>query len=155
MFGALIAVSCKEEEPENTPAVEGMATYKGTMFVNSNLPNDTTSTGAPQTQWEKVPAGTKITLSINAIDLVSNPDFSYDYGTRTFSATTDANGNYSISVPAINGSTYDVVLDDFKIDVLTGYQNNQPVFDEDQLQSYGSTGVSLTTGQTKIQDFYY
>jgi len=59
------------------------------MFVNSNTPNDTTASGAPQLQWETVPTGTKITLSIDAIDLVDNPDFSYDYGIRTFSALTD------------------------------------------------------------------
>ncbi len=155
LFSAFLVASCDKDEETSSPAPEGMATYKGKMFVNSNTPNDTTASGAPQLQWETVPTGTKITLSIDAIDLVDNPDFSYDYGIRTFSALTDANGDFTISVPAKNATTYDVVLDDFKIDVLTGYQNNQPVFNEEQLFSFGSTSVTLTVGQTKIQDFYY
>ena len=156
LFSAFLVASCDKDEEKSSPAPEGMATYKGKMFVNSNLPNDTTAFGAHQTQRETVPTGTKVTLSIDAIDLLDNPDFSYDYGIRTFSALTDANGDFTISVPAKNATTYDVVLDDFKIDVLTGYQGTiLPVFNEEQLFSFGPTSVTLTVGQTKIQDFYY
>jgi len=46
---------------------------------------------------------------------VDNPDFIYDYGVRTFSVLTDSNGDFTISVPAKNATTYDVVLEDFNI----------------------------------------
>ena len=95
--GAVALASCNKVEEPVAPAEPGSATIKGTLWANTNEDNDTDQWGWYQYNAEKAPAGILVTAVVNGYDLDRTPDGSYDYPDYKFTATTDANGEFTIS----------------------------------------------------------
>jgi len=96
----LIYVGCKKKTIETTPL--GTATVTGHVFANLDLTNDTNSSG----NWEygTTPdpvAGMRVFAVVNYYYLDQTPNGgTNDYKTKTFETLTDANGQYTLSLPA-------------------------------------------------------
>lgn len=158
----LVAVACEKEE--QTPREAGSATVKGVMEVNSNTANDTLSDGTFDLKWEAVPAGTKLTFIIDGGDLDPNPDPSYDYKDQLYSAETDADGAYSVDIPAYETPIdAEVQFDDFETDVIEfgtdpgdTTATGQPATVETRTTfSRPSAFVTIYDGAVVVQDYQY
>jgi hypothetical protein len=97
--------SCKKEL--QTPVEPGSATIQGRIWANLNETNDTLSDGssaigtaAEISKREFAPQGTVVTFTIKGADLDQTPQAGYPYKDVVRTATVDASGNYTVSVPA-------------------------------------------------------
>ncbi|MCH2235701.1 MAG: hypothetical protein MK078_15785 [Crocinitomicaceae bacterium] len=100
-IAALAFTSCKEEV--STTSELGEATINGTIWADLDL-TDTDVEGIE---------GMPVTITVNTRDWDPTPDFSYSYEQKVYSATVDANGAYSITVPATTqGYTVTLVYGD-------------------------------------------
>ena len=107
----VIAVSC-EDEMSNEPFENGTALIQGTALVNLDFTND-----VPVVVYESVPQGVRIYAEINAMDLVQFPSGGVNYGTILTDTVIDANGNFTLEVPAnAKNVTVNFFADDFSAD---------------------------------------
>ena len=106
----LFFAACKKDTPTTTST---LTILKGEVFANLDYTNDTIGNLTPFFK-EHAKAGTVITVLVNPNDLQSNPDTSKKYDDYRYTATVDANGAYSVSIPAKNnGTKVKIVQDDF------------------------------------------
>lgn len=141
-FGLMITLnSCKKKEEETTPAtLTSTATIKGKVRAELDTDN---------TDLEAAPATIFVTL--DSQDLVDNPQ--YDNKSLTYSGSVDANGDYSISIPA-GSKPFSVTISgsDFV------YMQNQPSPIEDIRTKYDitpRTSSDITSGKVIVEDFVY
>lgn len=146
-FLFLVFVSCKKEEPEPfTPTdVTGTTVVKGNVNKNIITPNGSggwISTG-------RVPAKpVTVSVKVNKNSLYPN---SSAQGADVYSAVTDDNGNYSITVKTnANGVTAQITVDGFTgtLDTLIN-----GTYKTGLLSTY--TGVSFSTTLVMGQNFTY
>ncbi len=98
----LFTQSCKKDNEENKTSnvVMGSATITGRITADMILNNGT----------KEGVAGIKITGRINTADLITTGNVAAGGLTRTYEATTDANGNYTLTVE-VNSKPVGVTLD--------------------------------------------
>lgn len=145
--------SCeKDSDTQNTtPVTElGKATIKGNIAADLDLTNGTATESLE---------GITVTVVINNQDLVNNYTTWYwgniSNGYRTYSATTDASGNYTVEVEAatkaVNATVYTPYL-------VNANQKNE-LGATSSKTFYNSTGssfnLSLFKGQSYTQNFEY
>lgn len=98
LLAVLVLVSCSKKE-ETVTAEPGKATITINLEVNSDVTNDTTSTGAPQTNYELIPDGTVVTFEVDSRDLQENPVSGYNYDKLYYTGSV-SNGSVTVEVPA-------------------------------------------------------
>lgn len=70
---------------------------------------------------EPAQAGTKVKVVIDSQQFVSSPQPGVQYQNLTYTTTLDADGNFSIEVPALDGSTQTTIyFDSFKANQVQG-----------------------------------
>lgn len=143
-FSLLITLnSCKKKEEEKTPAaLTSTATIKGKVWADLDL----TNAGS-----EAAPAGTKLFVTIDSEDLVDNPQ--YDNKTLIYEASVDANGNYSISVPAGN-KAFNVRISGVDFEYNTILSSN-PQTTSRSIYSTNGANPAINAGTISINDIYY
>lgn len=151
-MASLLVVSCAKEE-QSVPEAPGTATVKGMAYANIDETNDTTATGAFQTQYEAAPNGTKIIFSIDGYDLDPTPDNSYNYQTQYYTASVSS-GAYTIALPALNYSEYDYVSDDFTATVINSYTGITANTSVETFEA-NDNDVEVTEGEVVIRDLYF
>jgi len=154
---------CKKKEDDevlNPKPALGTATIKGKLTGDINY----TVAGNENL------AGVTVLVTVYTEDLVVNPDYrylAYDYGTyestyqnfpsKTYTAVTDANGEYTITIEVGDRGAYvDVTPQDKAFDVITGGDpaTERKVFyfyDYD----YYSTDVTIFKGSVEVRDYDY
>ena len=146
---AMLLVGCKKEESA-APLEPGTAMVKGRITADLDA-TSLTPTAAP--------AGTGVTFIISGADLDHNPDPSFSYKNITKRATVNANGEYSISLPARQESiSVHVVFDDFEYDatvVTTDDNGFQTTTVARRTFSKGDEWINIVDGQVQIKDFNY
>ncbi len=105
----LVIISCKDEM-KNEPFENGSAIIQGTALVNTDFTNDTAGI-----IYENAPVGTHIYGEINSSDLVQFPAGGVDYGSILVDTTVEANGNFTLVIPAnTKNVTVNFYADDFR-----------------------------------------
>ncbi len=116
---AVLTLSCSKDK-ENEPISNGTATIHGIAYANLDLTNETK---------EFVPQGTVIYAEIDTEDLVENPDNSLDYGTKQYSTTVGANGEFTFTVDANNTAvTVSFYGDDFQATQISSEKSETKTF---------------------------
>lgn len=147
--------SCVKVEDENTsPKTDlGKATIKGNIFADLDLTNSE----------KDAMSGVTVSFYLNIQDLISNYNYyyygnnysNYFNGYRSYSGTTDANGNYSVDVEVgTKGSTvYMVYPEIFNADQKqeNGSMANVPF----AKQTYTGNSIFLVKNQVYIQNVEY
>jgi hypothetical protein len=143
--------SCKKDELQKEPLSAGTAMVSGRLIANLD---------ETDFQTQSAPTGTGVTFIIKGEDLDRNPDTTYEYEDVIVRGTADADGNYSVSLPAVKKSiTATVVFDEFEFDatVLTtnddGFQEAVIVRRTFSLPTV--TTVSIIEGQVLVKDYNY
>jgi hypothetical protein len=97
-IAAIALTSCKKDEVDSSEL--GEATLSGNVWAELDLTNATT---------ESV-AGMQVTVIVDTYDWDQNPDNNYDYEERVYTTTTDASGNWTLTIPATE-SGYNIDVD--------------------------------------------
>lgn len=140
---AMIFTACSSDDDAAPEAVTTTATISGIVQAPTN---DTAST----TAFEPV-EGVQIHASINMGDVALNYDPSFDYENRTFTATTNADGEYSLDVVAGNRPVdVTIIGDDVRLEAIT-------VDSTTEMRTYRVNPANLTVvgGQNVILDLDY
>lgn len=142
---AVVFQSCKKDE-QPTPATIDLtksATIKGKVKAELDNSNSTS---------ESAPSGTKIIFQVSAQDFPLDPSGNYD--DLLYTATVDANGDYTISVPVNNkGVNYTIRPVDFEYNQVQAAPAGSTIR---KIYSAGSISVNgLITGETRIEDIMY
>lgn len=148
-FSAIALVGCKKEDP--VPVELGTAVVSGTLRANLDLSNDVTASGVYQMGLNpEAVAGVQVSVTISTSNWDLNPTAGYSYPTKTYTATTDANGNYSLSIPANTKSFGATVVFGDVIMTQTQYEpNNEGTIDTKEVKfSFANQGVTLFAGTT-------
>jgi hypothetical protein len=123
---AIAVVSCKKDD-EKAPTTTGSATVQGYIKVNLNERNDTLPDGSYNLNREALPSTVLLTFKIDSEDLDKDPDPYYTYDIIYKTATVDANGHYSVSLPTPKGSnaiTGELEISDFEYNpIITSSQD--------------------------------
>ncbi len=115
-------VSCKkdeEEKPEPAAPVTATSTIKGKIMVNTNLRNDTAGISKTATTYDTPAAGVGVTAQIDTREWVNNAvsgsgSNGYEYPKKTYTATTDGNGEFSLDVEVSEkGGTVEIYFSDY------------------------------------------
>lgn len=104
-IAAISLVGCKKEDPASTEL--GSATISGRLTADLDLSNDLLPDGgfSPGLVKEGI-SGVTVYVTVDTEDWDLNPDNSYSYPEKVFTTTTDANGNYSLSIPCNTKEMY-------------------------------------------------
>lgn len=152
MSAAVLAMtfsSCNKEE-EQVPLEPGTAVVNGRLTANLD---------ASVIEPQAIPAGTGVTFVIDGRDLDPNPDFSYTYDKVIERVEVDADGNYSVTLPARkNPINVQVIFDDFEFDatvVTTDDAGFQTTTVSRKVFSRSNTTISVVEGQSQVRDFFY
>lgn len=147
MFTAFTA--CKKDE-QKEPLSAGSAMVSGRLTANLD---------ETDFQLQSVPSGTGVTFRISGADLDRNPQPGYNYEDVIVRGTTDANGNYSVSLPAVKKSiNATVIFDEFEFDatVLTTNDDGfQEAIIERRTFTRANATISIVEGQVLVKDYNY
>ena len=100
-IAAIALTSCKKDEPASSEL--GDATISGNVWAELDL------TDADPEAIE----GMQVTVIVDTRDWDQNPDPTYDYEERVYTTTTDANGDWSLTIPATEeGYNVDIDFED-------------------------------------------
>jgi hypothetical protein len=91
--------SCKKEEVLDSNQL-GEATINGNLFAHIDETNDVDANGNYiQNLTPENLEGVAVTVTINTMSWDQSPDVNYDYPEKTYSTVTDADGNYTLTIP--------------------------------------------------------
>jgi hypothetical protein len=132
------------------PLAPGTATVKGKLTAKLD---ETSLTPVA------VPAGTGVTFIISGEDLDNNPDPNFNYDNTVVRGTTDANGNFTVSLPARKKSiSVEVKYDEFEYDATILVTNDQgfqvPTTVRKTFKAW-SNYVDIVDGIVKVNDKEY
>ncbi len=146
---AITLASCSKEE-EQTPLAAGTASVTGRLTANLD---------ETDFQIQSVPEGTGITFVISGADLDRFPQPNYNYEDVVVRGTANADGRYSVTLPATkNAITAQVIFDDFEFDatiLTTNDEGFQTAVVERRTFTRPSTSVSIVEGQVLVKDYAY
>jgi hypothetical protein len=99
-IGAIALTSCNKDEVLDSNQL-GEAVIKGNIYANLDETNDVNSAGlfALGSNPESV-EGLTVSVTIDTKDWDQSPDVNYNYPEKTYTAITDANGDYTLTMPA-------------------------------------------------------
>lgn len=97
-IAAIALTSCKKDEPATSEL--GEATINGNVWADLDQTDDFESGIYVQNLNPEGVEGMTVYIEVNTSSYVQNPVAGYDYEVRTYTATTDANGDYSFTLPA-------------------------------------------------------
>lgn len=141
--------SCTKEE-EQTPLTPGSASISGRL---------TAYLDETDIQYSPVPAGTGVTFVISGEDLARFPEPGYEYEDVLVRGTVDADGYYSVSVPATKNSVnVQVIFDEFDFDATILSTNDdgfQTAVTERRTFTRSNDYISVVEGQVLVQDYEY
>lgn len=146
---SLLTFSCKEELAEPT-AYEGTATIEGIVYINSDQ-----TEGDTEVPDERA-ANVTVRISYDSDDLSVVSDGSGQ--TVVLTTTTDANGNFSITVPATNdGVDYTIETDQITISyTVSEYPEGDPVtVTKEGVFNGDETTASPLIGETEFVELNY
>lgn len=144
---AMMFASCEKDDPKEVN-VSTSATITGNVQAQLDLRNDTTNF---VTNLENV-EGINIYARINTADLTTNVDPSFNYPSKVYKATTDADGNYELNVKAGSKTVaVEIYGDEFKRDVVLDSNNNTQSVNFSMM----TDSITVTHQQTKIYDIVY
>ncbi len=115
-------VSCKKDEEEKeAPAapVTSTSTVKGKIMVNTNLRNDTAGISKTAETFDTPASGVAVTAQIDTREWVYNAISSggsngFEYPKKTYTATTNAAGEFTIDVEVIDkGGNVELYFSDY------------------------------------------
>lgn len=141
LVGFFAFTSCDSEE-ETDAGETPTATIQGYLYADLDLSN----TGNEAVTNEK------IYFYINSQDLVEAPIAGYDYKTLQYSATTNADGYYSITLPAAKHAAVAVTVEpnDFE------YEQVQADDTEERMYYEGiQEGVNIRANEDFYEDISY
>lgn len=97
-LGALVLVGCKKEQPE--PVELSNAVISGRVTADLDLSNDVNATGVYQEGLNpEAVEGVQVRVEVNTANWDVGTTGGYTYPTKVYTATTDANGNYTLNIP--------------------------------------------------------
>jgi hypothetical protein len=130
-IAAIALTSCKKEEVESTQL--GEATINGNIYADLDYTNDVDAAGLyDQGLVNENVEGLTVTVEVDTKNWDQTPDNSYTYAKKTYTATTDASGNYSLVIPATD-KAFNVTVNlgyifttrkDFAVDGVTVLEEN-------------------------------
>ena len=99
-IAAVAFTSCKKDEAETTEL--RTATINGNVWADLDESNDVDpNTGLyVQALNPEGVEGMQVTVEVNTMNWDQNPVAGYDYDTKIYTTTTDANGDYTLTIPA-------------------------------------------------------
>ncbi len=98
---AFLGLSSCKKESEIVEDTLGTATISGKLTADLDLNNDRNAAGAYVKGLNpEAVEGITVSVTINTRNWDQTPDPSYTYEQRVYTATTDVNGDYSLSIPA-------------------------------------------------------
>ena len=114
-------VSCKKDEEKEAPVapVTSTSTVKGKIMVNTNLRNDTAGISKQTETFDTPASGLAVTAKIDTKEWVYNAISSsgsngFEYPSKTYTATTNAAGEFSIDVEVIDkGADVELYFSDY------------------------------------------
>lgn len=143
-IGLLALTSCKKEEV----ATElGTATVKGNIYADLDYTNDVNSSGvyAEGSNPEAV-EGMVVKATVSTYYWDQDPDSYSDYQEMTYTATTDANGDFTMEIPA-NDNPYTVTLEFADVyTTKTSYSAEGNTVTNDVEVSLGDVNVEVYKG---------
>lgn len=146
---AVVLTSCSKDDVQ-VPLSPGTASVSGRLTANLD---------ETDFQIQSVPQGTGITFVISGADLDRNPQLGYNYEDVVVRGTTNADGRYSVSLPAAkNAINVDVIFDDFEYDatiLTTDEEGFQTAVTERRTFSRIETSISIVEGQVQVKDYAY
>jgi hypothetical protein len=134
-IAAIALTSCKKEEPASNEL--GEATIEGTIMADLNLDNNV---------LEPV-VGMQVTVIVNTQNWDQTPVAGYDYEKRTYTATTDAAGKYTLTIPA-TAEAYTVTVE--YGDMYSTRTGGIIIPSENVIVSLGDNTVSIYDGAAII-----
>lgn len=97
-IAAVALVSCKKDNVDDRTL--GSATITGTIRADIDQSNDVNGAGIYQSYLNpEGVAGMIVTAEVNTEDWADNYVWNYDYDVMTYTATTDANGMFTMTIP--------------------------------------------------------
>jgi hypothetical protein len=154
-ISAIAFVSCKKEEAA-TPTAPETATFKGTLWANTDASNDTIMGGFPgptiYTASEVAPSGTVVTVIVDSELLDPTPEAGYNYQDLKYTTTVGAGGTFTISnIPCYNTPIdVEVMFNDF-----TAAQKKSGTLTENENFFLGSDVITIYAGAVVIKDYAY
>ena len=151
-IAAVALTSCKKDEPATSEL--GEATISGNVWADLDQTNDTENGVYVQSLNPEGVVGMQVSVEINTQNLAQNPIGGYDYEIKTYTAMTDASGNYTLTLPATDDAfTVTLMYQDIYTtrtvlaeDGMTGISENVEV-------SLGNRNVTIYSGATiAVQD---
>jgi len=151
-IAAIAMTSCKKDE---TAPELGSATITGTIRADIDQTNDLNSGGLYE--WNYTPdavEGMVVRVEVDYYDLDESPNGSFDYPKKTFTATTDASGFFSLDLPATeDGYTVTVEFDDVNGVTRKMYTTDGSALNEASMITKGNENVFIYDGANL--DFVY
>jgi len=106
-IAAVVMSSCKKEEINSTQLED--AIIKGNVYSDLDYSNDLVNGSYVQGSVKEGVEGMIVSVEVNTYNWDQTPDNSYNYDKKTYTATTDANGDYTLTIPATDDG-YNVSL---------------------------------------------
>jgi len=99
-LGLMSLMACQKES-EIVPDELGTATISGKLTADLDLSNDVNAGGAfVRGLNPEAVEGITVSVTVDTRNWDQTPDLNYNYERRTYTATTDANGEYTLEIPA-------------------------------------------------------
>lgn len=154
----MAATGCSDEEVVTSSAGnkewEGTATIKGILYIDADLTTDPAQ--------KEVVKDAKIVVSIDAKSLALATTESAPNPIKTVRTTTDADGNFTVSVPACSKRLeYKITFEDVKTEYKTKKSVTvdgklETVFKNDMAIFHGfNKPVSVSKGETTFDRYEY
>jgi hypothetical protein len=109
-ISAIALVSCKKDAVDDRTL--GTATINGTVRSDIDQSNDINGAGLYEEDY--MPEGVEgmtVMVTINASQYTDVTNGSYDYDNHTISAVTDANGEFTLTIPYATEEGYDIDIE--------------------------------------------
>ncbi|MFD1552435.1 hypothetical protein DNU06_10610 [Putridiphycobacter roseus] len=155
-LASLVMMSCKKTETA-TPAEPGSATITGTLYAPLDLGNDTTAAGVFISGYDNefAPSGTKLTAIIDTYDLQKNPDNSFNYELKKFTAVVGDNGSFTFTgLPTYSEQiNVEIRFSDFDASQAQFDPSNNPA--QTKIYTLSDKNATIYDGASLIKEYTY
>jgi hypothetical protein len=144
-IAAIALTSCNKDKPATSEL--GEATVNGNVWADLDQSDDFQSgLYIPELNPEGV-EGMQVSIEVNTANWVQNQVSGYDYEVKTYSATTDAEGNWSITLPATEDAfSVSVNYNDVYSTRTVIEQGGSASLTENVRLSFGSQSATIFSG---------
>ena len=151
---AFVSCTKDEEKVEPVAVVTVKSTIKGKIMINRNLRNDTAGLSKNAETFDTPASGVAVTAQVDTREWVYNavPDSGsngFEYPMKTYTATTNATGEFTIDVDVIEaGGNVEVYFSDY-----SALQLSTDSVEKTKVFSAPMEEVFVFPGVTKIYNF--